>query len=411
MRRVGLQLIRKDPLRWKELPELIRLAADVDARMSFPPILSIPGQLFVTPSNDTTGATDPVTIGAALSKSQGIGVTLSPGIFHTNVPIQPPNWTTLQGSGQVCNNSFLPASEGGDQYVTTLAPVAGFTSSLEATGVIVLQGSPSTPIGGQTIRRLYIDNSSAPASVDGISAWSNVYGVSLDEVATRNVTGVGLNLLYDGTSGEPDGWRINRVMIDNCTGLGMFVQAGDLIVNDLHVIGGSSDGIAIRTSPNSLFSNCRATNTSGNGWNLGDSATGGASPNGSLQLVNCLSQDNHLDGLHIQWPSAGGQGVRIVGFVALNDGQAGGTTYGGVRITGGATASLTSITGLWVYANGTGPYYGFYSNASGSVTLVDAFVNGLTVATDFVSAVTYRALWTATGSGASSGWTLQSDSA
>jgi hypothetical protein len=132
---------------------------------------------WLSPSGDTTGAADAAAINSALASYTV--VILGPGHWYVDAPIVLPSWAQLTGWGAPANNSFVQIGAG-----TTISATSGFTTSGNATGVISMVGGSSATVGGQRISNLLIDCSLAPAGVDGICGYGNVYGVVIEDVAT-----------------------------------------------------------------------------------------------------------------------------------------------------------------------------------------------------------------------------------
>lgn len=329
-------------------------------------------EIWLIPSGDTTGVKDLAAITAAFVVAAS--VHLLPGTFYVNGPISPPKGSSLTGAGCIVNNSLrTPAG-------TTIKAVAAFTG----TGVIEWITTAASPIGNTTLRGFHVDLSAAPNTTHGLYAFSNVYGNIIEDISLLGPggagTGIGLDMVFDGTSGQPDGWFINNLLI-MAMGNGIFAQAADMIWDHIHVIQSVGDGARLRTLANSIISNSRMANGGGNGWNLGDSATGSASPDATIQMVNCNSQINALNGCLIDWPAGGGQMVTLAGYTSVNDGQGG--LAAGVAITGGTSASMTVITGLNVAANATGPAFGLDITGASNLTLSSAGLWAIATGTAF----------------------------
>lgn len=363
------------------------------------------GYAIVPPSNDTSGATDTQVFNELLLAGMWIWA-LPNATYYFDAPIVPSTTATsgIRGFGCLQNNSLRTPAP------TTLKAVAGFSG----TGLIEQTTTAASPIGNFRLEQIHLDLTAAPNITHGLYAFSNVYGNIIRDVSILGPggagTGIGLDLVYDGVSGLPDGWDVDNLLII-AMGNAMFAQAADMIINRLHGIQSVGDGARIRTLGNSLISNSRMANGGANGWNFGDSGTGGAGPDGTIQCVNLNSQINAESGALFDWPTSGGQMVNVSGFTSVNDGQAGAATDGGIKLVGGGASGMTTLTSVSVAANANGPFNGLYSD-SGAVNwqLANAALwatgNPLNIAAANLS--TYRAVMTKLGAAA---WALIADSA
>jgi len=310
--------------------------------------------------NGTTD--DTAAIQAALTAAQlGQVVYFPAGRYLVSSPVVIPPWVTVMGSGIVLNGSYRT------DYPSTLVASASFSGgSWPVTAVILMVaqalGGYSVASAGQAIVNIGIDCTSAPASVDGIDAYGSVNGNYFQNIYIGSPTGNGLSAIYNATYDQPDGWRMNGIMVAGAGGNGFQLTMADVVANDLHAIGCGGDGFSCIGLANSQLSNCRMANNTGNGWNFGRSGSGTASAGTYITLTGCNSQLNGKNGLLIDWPVQGGQSLILEGFTSVADGLNGGSgggSYAGVNVTSAGTPIV--FDGLYVIP-GTGtqtaPEYG-----------------------------------------------------
>jgi hypothetical protein len=139
----------------------------------------MPAIAYVTPSGDTTGATDSAAINREFSAAdRDISVQLGPGNWYVNAPLTPGPGNELAGvkGGTNGNSATTPAG-------TVIHPVPAFSAT---GGVIDLaDGNTANRITDLAI----LDDLGCPADVDGISCHRNVNGLFLSRVSVCKVSG------------------------------------------------------------------------------------------------------------------------------------------------------------------------------------------------------------------------------
>jgi hypothetical protein len=281
----------------------------------------------LSPSGDTTGATDTAAIQALLN----LGVyqaKLSVGKFYQNAPL------VCQVSGQQLIGSGGATGSGNDASAdlgTTLVIVAGFTNASSwhtlVTGAIcVIQpnigagGGGANPAANQTngvrIRDLWIDATSSPASVDGIASYGSVGALQLERVGCYKVTGKSYPAYNDSSwsSGNtPDGQHFYSCMAQACHDHAFYGTYADAVLIDCHAQNSQGSGAGYGdgfyfTSGNNRLVGCRS-DLNANGFTFDAFTTGGGFYE-SQTLVGCGTQGNASYGLNVVNSSTTGTSAR-----------------------------------------------------------------------------------------------------
>jgi hypothetical protein len=257
--------------------------------------VNITGINVITPSGDTTGATDTGKINGQLA-SAGIGqVNLQPGgIYYINSPILMKSFTGLNGGNM--RQMAIPTGNYGIGGLAfggaIIKPVAGFLGS-----AAILMASPgAVQQGNVDIRCLSIDGSSLPAgTVHGIEANGAWGGITIRDMLIYKVTGNGLYGHNDGTS-QPDFWHVSNSKFSACGGIGVSTSGlADSWFTDCEATGNTGNNWDITNGSNSRFTNCKGEfSTTGHGWNI----TGFTGFTGHVTFEHCNGENNGGDGFH-----------------------------------------------------------------------------------------------------------------
>lgn len=360
----------------------------------------------LTASGDTTGATDTANIQGLINLGAKV-VQLGLGVFWINAPLVPaagqPLW--LRGA----KGSVQAIAGAGANIGTVLKPTAGFASTLPVTGVItVINGNGTSNTAVQLaadIRDLWIDGSSGPASVDGISIWGTMQGVHIQNVGINQPTGQGINFAKNtnfGSANVAQGPYLDTIMIQQPTGVGITVTGTDGTFINCHVQGvsggGAADGWSI-TGGHNQFIGCRA-DLSKNGFTFdAPRSTGSNSFFDGNTMLGGGTQGNQNNGINVINSSATGQSLRCPVFISgvsldgdgVNAG-AGGGGFAGLAVAGRndvvadnlnvlvatvfATPNATPAYAVATASSGTGP------GVPDSVTINSGFLNGATAITN-----------------------------
>lgn len=332
----------------------------------------------LSPSGDTTGATDGAAIQAALNAT---GVAqLTEGVFYTVTDILPPPGSAIIGTAAW--DPIVFADRG-----TVIKPVAAFTG----TAVITCNDVAHAATQGPFLTNFAIDGTALVATVDGIRAVGPVLGGVMQNIFIAGVTGVGWNGVTDASaSGQtfPYGWHNYHVKIST-TGLQGVVCSNHTDANwiDVHTINTGGQGWSIAgPCPNSRFVECRAefANASKDGFHL-TGAWGSGTGSGGMLFEGCSTDRNENHGMSIT--ATGTVPILINGMMCRRDGRNGNT--GGGNFAGLSVAAATVpvvVSGLTVFPgvddNGGGtasPQYGVsVTGTSSYVSLESVSAQGAT---------------------------------
>jgi Pectate lyase superfamily protein/Right handed beta helix region len=308
---------------------------------------------------DPTGSADSTSaIQAALTAAAaGQTVYLPTGSYKVSVPLLVPSGVNLTGS-KGCSQSgddAAPPTSG-----SILVPTSGWAGSY--TGVITLASSSN----GTHISNLWVNATSAPASVDGIATTggSGANAVLITGVGVYKATGHGF-AAYNG-----DGWTLDTCLAQNCTGDGFNVAVADSTHVNCHAQSNTADGWNI--AANTRLIGCRA-DLNANGFTV--NGADGSGYLDSVQLSGCSTQRNVKYGLNVVNTSATGYGYRdpviASGCSFFGDGAnsgSGGGGYAGVGVSGSNTVTLSGcnvLTGTVDVAGGC-PAYAITTATQGS---------------------------------------------
>ncbi len=337
-------------------------AAGADAAVAQAAVGSV-DVVMLTPSTDTSGATNATAINNALSALGTAGgmVWLGAGTWYINEPISMPSYCVLRGTrGGVAAADTSPG-EG-----TVITPVSGFASSYAVSAAIVLDG-----VTGVQLSDFTINGSEATSAVDGIAAYGTVSAAAFADLGIYGPTGNGINFVADGSSAA-DGCKAIRIMIQDPVGAGWNTVPSDTTAVDVHVQNAGGDGITITNGGNIRFIGCRSDLSGGSGWVIDHPGSGGGYTD-AVVLVGCGTQRNEENGVRITNSSTTGAAWRdpVVisgcsfdedgsGPVNSTSGDHTGGVYAGIWVEGNNRVWITGSTvfvGTLDYADGC-PMYG-----------------------------------------------------
>lgn len=351
--------------------------------------------LGLAPSGDTTGATDYAAMQAQINASGYL--KLQQGVFYVNhYLLVQKNDVHIVGSGGANASGYGASSDLG----TTIRPTSTFSTTLITSGptqnavIMALDTTPGTggEIYGFRVKDLWIDGSSAPANIDGISLFGPVKNVHFSKVGVYAATGRAFAAYSDpGFSGlnDPGGIQLDHCLAQSCTGNGFHGPFIDGNMYGCHAQSCSGDGFHL-TGGNCRLTNCRSDlNT--NGFYI-DTSGAGSFWDG-VTLVNCGTQINNDHGIRVTNGSASGASqrnpVNISGCFISEDGAAGGNfaailiegmnhvNISGTVITAGTFAPAGAVSpkyGIWIKTIGTTP------GAPAVVSIANTLINYSTVA-------------------------------
>jgi hypothetical protein len=216
----------------------------------------------VSPSGDTTGATDVGNINAALTGFPRKKAVLGPGTFYINAPISPQNDTWLQGSG-ILTTTVKQSS--------TFSGTTMYQAALSSTiSDLSLQGATSTTASNPQADGIYITQNG-----------NYIANVTARNISFTNINGWCVHSYDDGTLGAPVGYFFDNLNDGggNSGGMSFFGASrtmGFIIQNcSIQASGGTSttlDGLYVQDVYdieilNSYFSSGGGANT-GHGWHF-----------------------------------------------------------------------------------------------------------------------------------------------
>jgi hypothetical protein len=295
----------------------------------------MPAIAYVTPSGDTTGATDSAAINREFSAAdRDISVQLGPGNWYVNAPLTPGPGNELAGvkGGTNGNSATTPAG-------TVIHPVPAFSAT---GGVIDLaDGNTANRITDLAI----LNDLGCPADVDGISCHRNVNGLFLSRVSVCKVSGHAV-AYYQGADGtDGDALWMERCMIQRPGKNGVHRPPNDTNVHNVHIqfagnVAGARQGYGFFSTPSSsgniTYVGCRVDLCAAAGWLIDHKGSYGD----ATKLIGCSTERNFGDGVLITNSSASGSDWRAPVIISgccfegdgMNNGDGG--EYAGIEVQG-----------------------------------------------------------------------------
>ncbi|MEV5883086.1 glycosyl hydrolase family 28-related protein [Streptomyces sp. NPDC052020] len=313
----------------------------------------------------------------------GIGgiVYFPKGVYRITKTLDLPRGVTLLGShsnrmvGPGMVNEDFPCYIQADPSMTTGAMIQIIGES---------DGTHPALNGEQRLINLMLDGSKVTTgNLDGLHARGNVQNVILRDVCIRRMPNNGI-ITGSNSAGEfPYSWRLHSVMVDSARANGIsFERQTDLTMIDVQVIGCAATGIKLTASPNTILEACRAEWCGGDGfWITGAWGTGPGS--GSMTMSACSTDRNGWNGVRID---ATGNGPFLINALQTRrDGRNGGPGGGGYAGLALSNRAPVIVTGLGCYVGtddggtaGTSPQYGVRVKDARDVTVIGAYLHGLT---------------------------------
>ena len=331
----------------------------------------MPAIVQLSPSGDTSGATDRAAINKAFRPGdQDISVQLGPGHWFTDQPLTPGNGNELAGVKGGVNGGTSTGPAG-----TVIHPAPRFSGS----GVIDLADGTH----GCRVRDLSILNDLGTGpGVDGISCHRVVNGSQFQNLSIALVTGHGIAFHQGGDGKDGDGLKMRTVMIQKVGQNGVHRPVNDANIHDVHVQYAGQAGGTYRhgfystpgNSGNMSYIGCRADLCRGAGWVIDHQGTFGD----ATKLSGCSTERNEGDGVLIDNTSATGSDWRdpvvIDGCCFEGDGTGGGDggDYAAIRVRGRNRVHISgTITAVNVADIAAGaPKYALYLQQAGSDSAV-----------------------------------------
>ena len=307
----------------------------------------------VTPSGDSTGATDVTNINTALAAKKG--VFLVPGAtYYINSPITPISQSFLSG--------FQWSSASQQDYYGTGAgnPTGAVIQAVNFTGkaMILMENDTYTQYYGVDISGICLIayGGAMPTTSHGIGAYGYWGACFLRGVQVQKP---GCDCLHFDespivTSGFCDDWQITDCKFSggrNGHGVNVVNNLADSWFDNCESSENALNGWSLGWVDNTRFSNCKGENNGNNGWSF--NGTGSTNP---AMLTGCSSQLNDQNGFLFGGGAAGSAYV-LTGCRSSNNSQSAGT-YAGFRTDG----CRSLIMGTGCYA--TGDAYGAYEASS-----------------------------------------------
>ena len=285
------------------------------------------------------GFDDATAINFALSRAPV--VILLPYRYQLFSNIALPSGSVLRGLRPVSQSADSPA-----QFGTILTITSGFASTSGNISAAITMDAGAGSLTNIAVEDLWVDGTSAPASVDGITSFGQANAVTISRVGVYKATGNGISQVKNGAL-FADGWRCDTMNALNCGASGFSGNWADAECRNCHAQSNGSFGWFVNGG-NSRFTACRGDLNGSDGWRI--DAPSGNQAGGFLDAVTltaCGSQRNQSYGCNVINGSANGINTRapviMTGCSWDGDGVnggAGGGTFAGVRAAG--AVSLTA---------------------------------------------------------------------
>jgi hypothetical protein len=255
--------------------------------------------IYLTPSGDTTGATDVAAINDAFSSY--VDVVLLPGTYYIDGPITVPSGVTFGSFTPAAGNPI--ANYGKGPLPLTAAVIEG-TSGFSGTAMIELS-SAGSQAGGSNILGIALDGSSLASgtSVHGIEITGAVANCLLRDVTIYKPTGDGVHMASN-SDGNPDQWDVERIGVHAAGNIGVNLTTGvaDSTWLNCWVSTSASHNWAITNGTDSYFIRCRGENSvAGAGFSL----TAYSGFTGFVTFLACETTGNETAGFTLGGAGAG----------------------------------------------------------------------------------------------------------
>lgn len=318
----------------------------------------------VSPSGDSSGATDVTNVQTALNKAAtGTEVLLLPGIwtFNATVTIPVGTWLVMQ------------------QGYRATGSVINVTNNFSGSSVIAF--AAGTPCGG--VRGLALNGSAYSAgTLDGIDCLGACNQGTIIGVNIGHFTGNGITIASL-SSNNPDGWYLHQISSHNNGGDGVhwdYCVDGQMDV--FHLDHNTGHGLSLGTMNNCTFSNGKCQQNSSSGYGL----TGGYVKSNAT-FSGCFSENNGTDGWNFSGASGSEGSIQLIGCSTRDDGTSGSSGSGYAGFSFNLQNVDIQLIGCsnYVTASSAGPDYGLsLTNCTGYVAIsggsfggsVAAFQNG-----------------------------------
>jgi hypothetical protein len=314
-------------------------------------------ELWLPPSGDNTGATDPVWFNDACGMV-GIGgmVNLLDMNYYWNGTTQAtlPNGVGVQAQGRALGIPIGDYGNGGLPIIGCVINLTNTWNTVSSPQALEIQsgessGTPTVQMGGQILKNFSIDGASLPASsINGIHAF-NAAAVTMSEVSVYGVTGDGLHAAAGGAGGPPDFWDVKFCKFSGCNGYGAYVDGlADSWFLENECTGNAKYGWYITNCNNTRFFSCK-----GEGDTYGFYVTSLAGFTGQVSFFSCTTQQNSLSGFF--FTGAGSPNYILTGCRSADDGSGSASAgYAGLQLSG-ITGTATFEISDWYTGLGTGP--------------------------------------------------------
>lgn len=328
---LALAMLPPDPPFLAPFPSVFPMEPQTNGGPSLRGLAVVPG--FLVPGFGTS-YDDATAINFALSRSPV--VFLLPARYQLFSNIALPSGAVLRGLRPVSQSADSPAAFG-----TVLTITSGFASTSGNISAAITMDAGGGSLTNIAIEDLWVDGTSAPASVDGITSFGQANAVTISRVGVYKATGNGVSQVKNGAL-FADGWRCDTMNALNCGSSGFTGNWADAECRNCHAQSNGSFGWFINGG-NSRFTSCRGDLNGTDGFRI-DTPSGNQA-GGFLDAVTlnaCGSQRNQSYGCNIINGSATGANTRapviMTGCSWDGDGVnggAGGGTFAGVRVAGG----------------------------------------------------------------------------
>jgi hypothetical protein len=352
-------------------------SAGSDKWASIGQLLGVAAYLF--PSGDTSGAADVTAINNVIGNGGVVNLLHAPLAgtpYYVNSPLLPATGSGIKGAqpwSASANDTYGPAG-GGASGGTTIYAVNAFSGA----AIISMVNATGTQYYGVSLEDFCIEGFSTGGSgCHGIlvnGAWGAGF---IKGVTVHRPDQDCLHFMANATSGdEPDEWVVTRTKLSAArNGYGVWADnLPDSVFTDVNSSEHNLDGWLLNWSTNTRLTDCKSENNGGAGFHL----TGQGYPDAAIHLTGCTTHLNNFDGFFFDNPNTNPSGKYLLAnCYAIDDGQAGGTTYAGYRSNG----SPARIMGANCVAYGAA--YGAYQggSASGDMTFTGSSLSGTTAAT------------------------------
>lgn len=304
------------------------------------------------------------------------------GSWRTSTTLDvPPNITLRMEHGDTLHYTDAAASPNSIKPLSTFtagAPVIHLRSK-------AITGRATEHVGARLIN-ITIDGTATPigGTIKGFRVIGRVREATFENCTVFKISGNGFECVKNPSDNlSPLSLRFRGCVTHDVGGDGFaFTEVPDTTVIDCNAEGSGQNGYRIAGLMNGIMIGCRAEWSGQYGYYVTSGYWGTGQGSGGLNMLGCLSDRNHYDGVYID--ATGAAQLQFTGCIFRRDGYQGGAPYAALRANGCNMPIVISNLCVYpgVHDDGTGnlsPYAGISSQNSSMVAMSSGYLHAANV--------------------------------